>query len=100
SIAVAADGSMALPTYDPAQAHLLAADLRFKDGTHYRAELSVGGTAGASVDMELTGVPLRVDGNATPTVESLSKVLRLAGQAGHPVGGEKHPRRAGVGGDP
>ena len=92
-IAVAADGSMALPAYDPAQAHLLAAELRFKDGTHYRAELSVGGTAGASVDMELTGVPLRVDGNATPTVESLSKVLRLDGQRVQPVAVDKSPGR-------
>ena len=93
SIAVAADGSMALPTYDSTQAHLLAAELRFKDGTHYRAELSLGGTAGASVDMELTGVPLRVDGNATPTVESLSKVLRLDGQPVQPVAVDKSPGR-------
>jgi len=93
SNAVAADGSMALPTYDPAQAHLLAAELRFKDGTHYRAELSLGGTAGASVDMDLTGVPLRVDGNATPTVESLSKVLRLDGQPVQPVAVDKSPGR-------
>lgn len=93
SIAVAADGSMALPAYDPAQAHLLAAELRFKDGTHYRAELSIGGAAGASVDMELTGVPLRVDGNANPTVESLSSVLRLDGQPVRPVAVDKSPGR-------
>ena len=92
-IAVAADGSMALPTYDPLQAHLLAAELRFKDGTHYRAELSLGGSAGASVDMELTGVPLRVDGNATPTVESLGKVLRLDGKPVQPVAVDKSPGR-------
>ena len=93
AIAVAADGSMALPAYDPAQAHLLAAELRFRDGTHYRAELSVGGAAGASVDMELTSVPLSVDGNATPSVESLGKVLRLDGQPVQPVAVDKSPGR-------
>ena len=92
-IALAADGTIALPSYEPTQPHLLAAELRFEDGTHYRAELSVGGTIGAVMDSELTGVPLRVEGAATPTVDGLAGALRLDGAPVRPVAVDKSPGR-------
>ncbi|HXT22298.1 MAG TPA: hypothetical protein VN923_16205, partial [Thermoanaerobaculia bacterium] len=92
-IALAADGAMALPSYDPTQPHLLAAELRFEDGTHYRAELSLGGAAGAVMDTELTGVPLRIEGTATPTVESFAGALRLDGAPVRAVAVDKSPGR-------
>ena len=90
---VAADGSMTLPPYDPARPHLLAAELRFEDGAHYRAELLLGGAGGAVMDTELTGVPVSVAGRRTPTVERLAGALRLDGAPVRPVAVDKSPGR-------
>jgi len=53
-LAVAADGLVELPPYDPGEPHLLAGSVRFASGASANAELAFGGRFGETVQTELT----------------------------------------------
>jgi hypothetical protein len=92
-LAVEPGGAIALPAYDPNQVHLLEAELRFADGSHYATELAFGGPGGTSMNTELTGVVVRASGPGRPTVEAVAGRLRDKGEPLRVVAVEKAPAR-------
>jgi hypothetical protein len=61
-----------LPVCDPAQAHVLSAELVFAEGRTARAQAAFGGGIGEEVQSELTGVPLVLEpGKKLPALPDL-----------------------------
>jgi len=66
-----------LPPYDPAQAHVLSAELVFAEGRTARADAAFGGDMGEETQSELTGVPLVLEpGKKLPALPDLQAWFR------------------------
>lgn len=82
-----------LPDYDPAALHAIEADIRFPDGVHYQAELSMGGQTIFGADTELTGLAVVSTDMDTPDLRSLEGRFRGGGEPLRVVGVERSPAR-------
>ncbi len=89
---LADDGSFAVPDRDPNRLHTVSAALRFGDGSRYRAERSFGGPAGARINIEQTGIPIRAP-YGSPSRRQLNGRLQIGGQPASVVAIEKGPAK-------
>ena len=92
-LTVEPDGTIELPASDPAQVHLLEAELRFADGSHYATELAFGGPVETRMSAELTGVAVRASGPGMPAIVEVSDRLRDDGEPLRVAAVEKAPAR-------
>lgn len=75
-LAAAGPDRFILPPFNPAEVHLLVADVELEGGLAARAEAAVGGRSGSTVAIEMTAVPLvRKRIGRTPSPEELSGLL-------------------------
>ena len=82
-----------LPAYDPKELQVLDTELRFTDGTQYRAELTFGGQTMFGAETELTGVALVTTGGRSTDLRSLEGRFHSGGEPLRVVGVEKAPAR-------
>ena len=86
-------GTIRLPDYDPAQLHVLEADLEFPDGAHYAAELSFGTRLGFGAEIDLTGLVLEMARGSQPSIQELDGWFEKDGRTMEVVGVERSPAR-------
>ncbi len=86
-------GTIRLPAYDPAELHVLEADLTFPDGAHYLAELAFGSRLGFGAETDLTGLVLEMIGTRQPSIQDLEGWFQKDGQPMEVVGIERSPAR-------
>ena len=75
-LALDAESRARLPKLDLAQTHVLSASAVFGEDTVARADVALGGGLADESGSRLTAVAIRLEGGASPTVESLTGRLR------------------------
>lgn len=80
-IHVANPRSFLLPTHDPAQVHVLTAELTYSDHLTARADAVFGGELGEQAETRLTAVPLLLDeGAGPPSLAALQGAFTVYGR--------------------
>lgn len=86
-------GIIRLPDYDTAELHVLEAELQFKDGARYEAELSFGTRLGFGADADLTGLVLELPPDSKTSLQELEGWFEKDGRTLDVVGVERSPAR-------
>ena len=79
-----------LPSYDPSELHVVAAELVFGEFS-YRTERSIGGVYGEVVKTELTAIPVFFEKRKPPRAEEMASWFRKKGKVLRVVAVERGP---------
>ena len=69
-----------LPDFDPLSAHVVTAEVEFTDGSAAHSAISFSSGTSGLTETELTAVPIAVEGDLEPTLDSLQNLFSAEGR--------------------